>query len=1014
MMLLFYYCHCIFQVFTNDDHYNLRARARPVDYSLTRRSFDFEFEEDFPSQFSSRVDSSPTKQQQIVGNSGIAQDSDKRTSSQSEHFKSNSEQLEATSPTAGHSWPEDPRISSSRIKNDPDRFPIKAAESLHPAFHKHLFSQVHQHQHHSKSSSESLDHGRIPSSSAHSRTGGMESYRDHRGQPPRDDADDDDDDDRKVKEETQQYESHRANSPSFVGTGIDTSVRDRERSISEGSQSLLSSGRERLPLQSSFEEGEIDTNTHVVEYPSQFPGLKDRISIKNETVLVTKLNGVNIKTGGKVSLYKCYMCNKMYNKMSQLQCHMSVHFERSFSMYTCDLCGATFRFRLQLTRHASRVHHSKPYTPPVRGRHRWLSQSSAAPTEGSTVTSPEDYKTRSPLVTNRESPTEGGPPAVGSTEQHGREPDKPPEVPHDHSSSHLARSSDQSSPTLKDSAGGGGEGEQERSLHQPDEQELAEQGVRYHGYPIGSIGSSLASSHPSLHKYLYRRYSGTYVCQYCNKTFFRLFSLQRHEQVHTGVKACFCKECGKGFSEPRNLRQHIIRYHGEHGSIGDEDFQSIRRLRRPISSGLPRTSQRLAPVTPDMIEEAERLEKQAAIEKMGVHQPPGGRSVTASPPSATFDYPKLPASYPAQHVLGRSRTYSGGSETRDPASALVGDPRLTSPSSSATSQLKVDTTSPITSHPSSSAFGPASAPLHAPAPPPQPSPSGHLASEIRQKEKLSEDVVVIIPSDAPLESAEPSAVTPHSAVSDTPSWPEPGGSDTDSTQSMEVIHAAPVRPMMMDYRNIQMRVRERRKGHQPVRIPSPSDEKEIAHLPPQEQFSPRHEDRASVIREKLPSPAAVPPPGLRGAPLRERDSPSPATSTSPAPMSSPTMASMASAGMLFPGAHDISNTTSPLAGLPPGAPPLYLGSMLHPGLLSPSTLPLLRGAAPGLLHPGAPPGLDPATALRLGLPSPTAWAAMAESFSPSGSSGGATGAGGDPRMPTPYARSSSSAGRNSR
>ena len=194
------------------------------------------------------------------------------------------------------------------------------------------------------------------------------------------------------------------------------------------------------------------------------------------------------------------------------------------------------------------------------------------------------------------------------------------------------------------------------------------------------------------------------MCQYCNKTFFRLFSLQRHEQVHTGVKPCFCKECGKGFSEPRNLRQHMIRYHGEQGSIGEEDVQSIRRLRRPISSGLPRTSQRLAPVTPDMIQEAERLEKEAAMQKMGIHP---GRSAAASPPPSSYDFTKLPPSLVGQQVLDRSRTYSGGSEPREPPNASS---HLTSPSSvtsvtSSTAQLKVDTTSPMTSHPSS-AFGP--------------------------------------------------------------------------------------------------------------------------------------------------------------------------------------------------------------------------------------------------------------------------------------------------------------------
>ncbi|ELT90818.1 hypothetical protein CAPTEDRAFT_89895 [Capitella teleta] len=50
-----------------------------------------------------------------------------------------------------------------------------------------------------------------------------------------------------------------------------------------------------------------------------------------------------------------------------------------------------------------------------------------------------------------------------------------------------------------------------------------------------------------------------YACQFCNRSFDRLYSLHRHERVHTGFKPCFCSYCGKGFSESRNLRHHMIR-----------------------------------------------------------------------------------------------------------------------------------------------------------------------------------------------------------------------------------------------------------------------------------------------------------------------------------------------------------------------------------------------------------------------------------------------------------------------
>ncbi|CAL4244479.1 unnamed protein product, partial [Meganyctiphanes norvegica] len=57
-----------------------------------------------------------------------------------------------------------------------------------------------------------------------------------------------------------------------------------------------------------------------------------------------------------------------------------------------------------------------------------------------------------------------------------------------------------------------------------------------------------------------------YSCRFCGKKFDRAFSCNRHERVHTGYKPCFCRVCGRGFSEPRNLRHHVIRFHSD-GSL---------------------------------------------------------------------------------------------------------------------------------------------------------------------------------------------------------------------------------------------------------------------------------------------------------------------------------------------------------------------------------------------------------------------------------------------------------------
>ena len=147
-------------MFTSDDHYNLRTRARPVDYSLTRRSFEIALEDEYPSF--GGIDISPTKHDHSVTSSDNIQETRRTNFSQSEVSKPNSDSLEGGSSLgsefrSGHGWPEDSHVSSSLVKHESERGPIKAPDSLHPAFHKHLFSQVH---HHGKSSSDSFEYTR--------------------------------------------------------------------------------------------------------------------------------------------------------------------------------------------------------------------------------------------------------------------------------------------------------------------------------------------------------------------------------------------------------------------------------------------------------------------------------------------------------------------------------------------------------------------------------------------------------------------------------------------------------------------------------------------------------------------------------------------------------------------------------------------------------------------------------------------------------------------------------------
>ena len=99
------------------------------------------------------------------------------------------------------------------------------------------------------------------------------------------------------------------------------------------------------------DRGSPPPDDNIIEYPSMFPGLKHRLSIKNETVLVTRLDGVDTKAGAQMSLFKCHMCGRMFRLLSRLQCHLSMHFERQLLLFQCSLCDQQFQFKMQLLQH---------------------------------------------------------------------------------------------------------------------------------------------------------------------------------------------------------------------------------------------------------------------------------------------------------------------------------------------------------------------------------------------------------------------------------------------------------------------------------------------------------------------------------------------------------------------------------------------------------------------------------------------------------------------------------------
>jgi hypothetical protein len=54
--------------------------------------------------------------------------------------------------------------------------------------------------------------------------------------------------------------------------------------------------------------------------------------------------------------------------------------------------------------------------------------------------------------------------------------------------------------------------------------------------------------------------------------------LKDHEVTHAGIKQYICKECGKGFTQKRNLKKHVVT---EHTQVKPEKHNKNRNTDSP-------------------------------------------------------------------------------------------------------------------------------------------------------------------------------------------------------------------------------------------------------------------------------------------------------------------------------------------------------------------------------------------------------------------------------------------------
>ncbi|KAK7017999.1 hypothetical protein SK128_013550 [Halocaridina rubra] len=234
------------------------------------------------------------------------------------------------------------------------------------------------------------------------------------------------------------------------------------------------------------------------------PPMVYSVRLHAEQVLGSRILCVNEETGDKMELYKCFICSVAFPSISRLQAHLSQHKQR----FICSKCNFSCDSRVQFSHHVQREHLSPTVSS---GRDKLDVRSDMSDDSNSA----ENTVTLAALLSAlRETPQENRPGSLAPKEVCGEEEEE-----------HCSGDSCPLSPSSESQEAG----------------EVQETGS---GEDIFKM----------------------YTCRFCGKKFDRAFSCNRHERVHTGYKPCFCRVCGRGFSEPRNLRHHVIRFHSD-GSL---------------------------------------------------------------------------------------------------------------------------------------------------------------------------------------------------------------------------------------------------------------------------------------------------------------------------------------------------------------------------------------------------------------------------------------------------------------
>lgn len=245
------------------------------------------------------------------------------------------------------------------------------------------------------------------------------------------------------------------------------------------------------------------------------------IQIKSEKLLITMLEGIHPVTEQSYTLYKCCLCGFAFPSLEPIIVHLQTSHLNTNKEFTCDKCGANFKWRSELTLHEQ--------------LHKAMDQNDRS----SAHLSVPSFMQPNLVLMSKEL---GHHFETNNNSVSDRFPNCDEKPIQSHYRSHKKSYLQSKSVKIK-----------------------AE--PQQHSFDLnaesGSNAVQMSQKFPSAIGDIVETSPGQFKCRFCDKTFDRIFSVHRHERVHTGFKPCICKTCGRGFSEKRNLRHHIIRFHSD-------------------------------------------------------------------------------------------------------------------------------------------------------------------------------------------------------------------------------------------------------------------------------------------------------------------------------------------------------------------------------------------------------------------------------------------------------------------